>query len=145
MQTNEDVILDLFSAIEERDVERILGIYHPEAEFHWPASLPYGGTSRGLSEPGTPTWQDSWLPVQPTPAERSLDCRIIASRADEQVARDSHDRSATGASLMVGVWAQQPTEWFMAARGWRRSRAGRSWPMAWRAGETKPIVEVLGR
>lgn len=85
-RTNEDVILDLFSAIEERDVDRILGIYHPEAEFHWPASLPYGGSSTGLGEPGAPTWRDSWLPLQPTPAERSLDCRIIASRGDEVVA-----------------------------------------------------------
>lgn len=54
--TNEDVILDLFAAIEKRDVERILGIYHPEVEFHWPASLPYGGGSTGLAEPGAPTW-----------------------------------------------------------------------------------------
>jgi ketosteroid isomerase-like protein len=85
-RTNEGVILDLFSAIEERDAERILGIYHPEAEFHWPASLPYGGSSRGLGEPGVRTWQDSWLPLQPTPAERSLDGRIIASHGDEVVA-----------------------------------------------------------
>ena len=85
-ETNEKVILDLFSAIEERDVERILRIYDSEVEFHWPASLPYGGSSKGLSEPGAPTWQDSWLPVQPTAAERSMDCRIIASRGDEVVA-----------------------------------------------------------
>ena len=85
-RTNEDVILDLFSAIEERDMERILAIYHPEVEFHWPAALPYGGSSTGLGEPGAPTWQGCWLPVQPTAAERSMDCRIIASRGDEVVA-----------------------------------------------------------
>ena len=83
-KSNEDVILDLFSAIEDRDVERILAIYDPEVEFHWPASLPYSGG--GLREPGIPTWQDSWLPVQPTAAERSLGVRIIASRGDEVVA-----------------------------------------------------------
>src|SRR5215469_14759918 len=85
-RTNEDVILDLFSAIEERDRERILAIYHPEVEFHWPAALPYGGSSTRLGEPGAPTWQECWLPVQPTAAERSMDCRIIASRGDEVVA-----------------------------------------------------------
>jgi ketosteroid isomerase-like protein len=85
--SNEQVILDLFSAIEERDVERILRIYGEDAEFSWPACLPYGGTSRGLAEPGTPTWQESWLPRQPTSAERSMNARIVAVRADEVVVR----------------------------------------------------------
>lgn len=86
IRTNEDVILDLFSAIEEHDLERVFAIYHPEVEFHWPTALPYGGSHTGLGEPGTPTWRDSWLPLQPTAAERSLDGRVIASRGDEVVA-----------------------------------------------------------
>lgn len=85
-RTNEDVILDLFAAVEERDVERIRGIYDPEVEFHWPASLPYSGSSKRLAKPGAPTWLDWWPSNQPTPAERSLDARIIASSGDEVVA-----------------------------------------------------------
>jgi ketosteroid isomerase-like protein len=86
IRTNEEVILDLLSAIEERDLERILAMCHPELEFHWPTALPYGGSSKGFGESETPTWQDSWLPLQPTAAERSMDCRIIASHGDDVVA-----------------------------------------------------------
>ena len=85
-RTNEEVILDLLSAIEERDEERIHGIISPETEFHWPPSLPYSDSSRGLGGSGAATWRDCWLPVQPTAAERSMDCRIIASRGDDVVA-----------------------------------------------------------
>src|SRR5215831_18838174 len=51
---NVRLMLDLFKAIEERDlnhrnVERELSFYQPDVEFHWPAALPYGGTFRGLA------------------------------------------------------------------------------------------------
>jgi ketosteroid isomerase-like protein len=46
---NAEVMLEIFAAIERRDPQRMLELCHPDVEFHWPASLPYGGTSRGLA------------------------------------------------------------------------------------------------
>jgi len=47
-KTNVDVMLEIFSAIERRDSQRLLELFHPDVKLHWPPSLPYGGTSRGL-------------------------------------------------------------------------------------------------
>jgi ketosteroid isomerase-like protein len=49
---------------------------------HWPPSLPYGGTSRGLQQE---TWSDTWSPLQPTEAERRMEPRVVAASADEVV------------------------------------------------------------
>jgi hypothetical protein len=44
----------------------------------------YGGTSRGFkSEP--PTWGHTWIPLQPTVAERSMDPRVVAAHGAEVV------------------------------------------------------------
>lgn len=82
-----NVVLDVFNAIEHRhspraDPQRLLGLFHPDVEFHWPPSLPYGGTSRGLKS-GGPTWGDTWDALQPTEAERPLDPRVVAASEDE--------------------------------------------------------------
>jgi uncharacterized protein len=81
---NMRVIRGIFSAIERRDLQRLVELCHADVEFHWPPVLPYGGTSRGLkAEP--PSWGDTWIPLQPTDAERKMDPRVVAAGDDEVV------------------------------------------------------------
>jgi uncharacterized protein len=81
---NAEVMLEIFSAIERRDAQQVLDLCHADVEFHWPPSLPYGGTSRGQKD-GRPTWGDTWIPLQPTEAERRMDPRVIATSEEEVV------------------------------------------------------------
>src|SRR5262249_55626036 len=88
-QENEKLVLEVFSVIERRDPERpdprlLLDLCDPQIEFHWPASLPYGGTRRGFP-PSGPSWDQVWGPLQPTQAERRMDPRAVASSGDEVV------------------------------------------------------------
>jgi uncharacterized protein len=78
------VVLETFRAIEDRDVMQLLELYHPDLEFHWPPSLPYGGSFRadGAAAQG---WSETWIPLQPTEAERRMDPRVIAATEDEVV------------------------------------------------------------
>ena len=43
-KANATVMLDIFSAIERREPQRLAELCHPDVEFCWPAALPYGGT-----------------------------------------------------------------------------------------------------
>jgi ketosteroid isomerase-like protein len=82
---NIQVMLEIFRALEERDPsrrdvdQREEALYQPDVEFHWPAALPYGGTFRGKD---AAVWSATWNPLQPTPAERKMDPRVIG--ADDQ-------------------------------------------------------------
>lgn len=78
------VMLEIFSAIERRDRRRIFEFCHPDVEFHWPPSLPYGATARPQRGEG-PTWADTWDPLQPTETERKMDPRVVAVREEEVV------------------------------------------------------------
>jgi ketosteroid isomerase-like protein len=78
------LLLDVFSAIERRDDRRFRDLLHPEFEIHWPPSLPYGGTVRGL-RPAVPSWSETWDPLQPTELERRMDPRVVAVSEDEVV------------------------------------------------------------
>ena len=93
---NVEVIREIFGAIERRDQERFAQLCTSDIELHWPKSLPYGGVSRGAvrREPG---WQDTWVPLQPTDAERRMDSRVVAA-TDEEAVVLWHQRgvSATG-------------------------------------------------
>lgn len=81
---NVQVMLDIFGSIERRDAQRLVDLCHPDVEFHWPPSLPYGGTTPGRL--GTsPTWSETWLPLQPGEAERRMDPRVVAAGDDEVV------------------------------------------------------------
>jgi ketosteroid isomerase-like protein len=86
MGINENVtlLLDVFRAIEQRDNQRFRELVNPEFEIAWPPSLPYGGTARGLA-PAGPTWTETWLPLQPTEAERRMDPRVVAASGDKVV------------------------------------------------------------
>src|SRR5438067_11367915 len=60
--------------------------HHPEVEFPWPPSLPYGGSSRGQefeTRPGG--WSAIWDPLQPTEAERRMDPRVVAANDEGEV------------------------------------------------------------
>jgi ketosteroid isomerase-like protein len=78
------VVLDIFSAVQRRDLERLLELCQSEVEFHWPSALPYGGTSRGFKTEA-PSWANTWIPLQPTAAERKLDPRVAAASDDAVV------------------------------------------------------------
>jgi hypothetical protein len=71
-------VLDAFRAVEQRDEQRLRERYHPEVEFHWPASLPFGDRTG-------PTWSEVWDPLQPTEEERRMDPRVVAATDREVV------------------------------------------------------------
>jgi ketosteroid isomerase-like protein len=80
------IVLEAFRAVEQRDEERLLELYHPAVEFHWPPSLPFGGsTPAGGADSRRPSWSDVWDPLQPTEAERRMDPRVVAATEQEVV------------------------------------------------------------
>ena len=83
-QQNSAMILRIFRAIEEREDAKIPELFQPDFEIHWPPSLPYGGTFRGLA-PRPTGWNATWDPLQPTEAERTMDARVIAAYGDDVV------------------------------------------------------------
>ena len=84
---NAAVIEDVFRAIENREPQRLLALVHPDAEFCWPPSLPYGGCERLEND----RWAQTWIPLQPTDAELRMDLRVVAANDDE----------------VVGLWRQR--------------------------------------
>jgi uncharacterized protein len=92
MNSSAEVVLGVFRAIEQRDRDRLFELYHDDVEFHWPASLPYGGSSRGketqaqqLETAPEKTWLGTWGPLQPTDEERRMNPRVVASNGNEVV------------------------------------------------------------
>lgn len=92
MDSAAEVVLGVFSAIEERDQEKLFALYHDDVEFYEAGSLPYGGTTRGkaavweqLATAPETTWLGTWGPLQPTEAERRMDPRVVASSGEEVV------------------------------------------------------------
>lgn len=90
MDSPAEVVLGVFSAIEERDAEKLFALYHDDVESHEAASLPYGGTIRGkavmrkqLATAPETTWLGTWGPLQPTEAERRMDPRVVATSGPE--------------------------------------------------------------
>jgi len=75
-EKNIEVMLKLFSAVERHDEQQLIALCQPNVEFHWPPSL-YGG-----SRPG---WDETWLPFQPSAAERRMGPRVVAASANEVV------------------------------------------------------------
>jgi ketosteroid isomerase-like protein len=83
-QENSKTILAIFRAIEERNDAQFRSLLQPDFEIHWPRSLPYGGTFRGL-EPQPHSWGATWAPLQPTEEERKMDARVVATHDDDVV------------------------------------------------------------
>jgi ketosteroid isomerase-like protein len=72
------IVLEAFRAVEERNEDRLRELYHPELEFHWTPSLPFGRSSG-------PSWSEVWDSLQPTDAERRMDPRVVAATEREVV------------------------------------------------------------
>jgi uncharacterized protein len=92
MDSNAEVVMGVFRAIEERDPERLFELLHEDVEFHEPPSLPYGGTRRGketlrqqLETEPEKTWLGNWGPLQPTDEERQMTPRVVTSNGGEVV------------------------------------------------------------
>lgn len=76
---NVQVMLDIFSAIERRDQQRVFELCQPDVEFLWPPSLPYGGATPGSA------WSETWIPLQPSEAERRMDPQVVGASPEEVV------------------------------------------------------------
>jgi ketosteroid isomerase-like protein len=88
MSSNESVaiVLEAFHAVEQRDERRLRELYHPEVEFHWPPSLPFGGSwPGGVTERPRRSWSQVWQPLQPTQEERRMDPRVVAASEREVI------------------------------------------------------------
>jgi ketosteroid isomerase-like protein len=104
-----EVVLHAFRAVEERDYEALIALYHAEVEFHEAPSLPYGGASQGkeavVADLG---WLETWGPLQPTEAERRMDPQIIGDDGTRVVAlyrQRAVDRSGRRIDLpVVGLY-----------------------------------------
>jgi ketosteroid isomerase-like protein len=92
MRTSVDVVLDTIRAVEQRDLQALFALYHPEVELCDAPSLPYGGTRSGFddirealeSDPES-TWLGTWEPLQPTETERRMDPRVVAASDSDVV------------------------------------------------------------
>jgi uncharacterized protein len=92
MDSNAEVVLAVFRAIEQRDVERLFELFHDDVELHDAASLPYGGLTRGkellrrqLETAPQETWLGTWGALQPTERERRMDPRVVTESGNEVV------------------------------------------------------------
>ena len=90
MQTNEEVVLAVIRAVEERDADALFELYHDDVELHDAPSLPYTYTARGktamreqLETAPEETWLGTWGPLQSTEAERRMDPRVVGTAGDE--------------------------------------------------------------
>jgi ketosteroid isomerase-like protein len=95
-----DAVLAVFAAVEKRDQEALARACQPDVEFCWPPSLPYGGTACGLGQ----GWEAYWDRLQPTPALRRLDPRVIAASGHDVVV-SWRQRGLTGAGESIDTQA----------------------------------------
>jgi hypothetical protein len=59
-----DIVLAAFAAVKARDERRLSELCHPQVEFHWPPSLPYGGVARGAEAARADRgWELAWQPA----------------------------------------------------------------------------------
>jgi uncharacterized protein len=92
LKSDVEVALGVIRAVEERDGERLMDLYHDDVTLHDAASLPYGGVADGkpslleqMERAPEKTWLGTWGPLQPTEAERRMDPRVIAEADGEVV------------------------------------------------------------
>ena len=90
---NEEVVLAVFRAIEQRDREALFDLYHEDVELQDAPSLPYGyeGLSgkealrEQLESAPERSWLGTWGPLQPTEADRRMDPQVVAADGNEVV------------------------------------------------------------
>jgi ketosteroid isomerase-like protein len=93
---NAEVIRAILRAIEQRDRKRLRELFHPDIELHWAPSLPYVKNHRERPGEG-PTWAETWIPLEPTEAERRMDYRVVAANDDDEVVALWQQRGVTAA------------------------------------------------
>ncbi len=76
-----DVVLQVFRAVEERNPELAVEVYHDDLEFHWPQPLPYAGSTYGLkaSLERSPGWRRPGIAFKAKPSASSA--RALSPRA----------------------------------------------------------------
>jgi len=104
-----DLVQRLFEAIERRDRDHFTACLHPNCEFSWPPSLPYGGTvAASAPEPG---WLETWSPLQPTEVERAMSPQVVATAMNRLVVRwHQRGRNAAGDTIDTPVLSSYTIE-----------------------------------
>jgi len=98
-EQNSKTILAIFRAIEDRDTVQFRALLQPDFEIHWPRSLPYGGTFRGV-EPQPQGWGATWQLLQLTETERQMDPQVVAAHGEDVVVLwHQRGRSGDGESI----------------------------------------------
>jgi ketosteroid isomerase-like protein len=79
---NAELVMEILLMVEQRQLDRLATLYHPEIEFHWPPGLPYSGD---FTEPAVAEMSErfaaTWRQLQPTEETRRMNPRVVA--ADE--------------------------------------------------------------
>jgi ketosteroid isomerase-like protein len=85
-QKNADIVMRILHAIEERQLDRLSALFHPEIEFNWPPGLPYSGDFKGpaVAEMNA-RFAETWRPLQPTEGTRRINPRVVAASDDGHV------------------------------------------------------------
>lgn len=84
---NADVVLRALHALEERRMDDLRALYHPEIGFHWQPGLPYEGDHSGSGVTAmAETFGATWAPLQPDSQTRSMDPKIVAVQDNHVVA-----------------------------------------------------------
>jgi ketosteroid isomerase-like protein len=83
MSENGDLVRQLFTAVEERDLQAILDCYDENIEIHEADSLPYGGVHRGHegAMQHAAGWLEAWGALQ-TPEEYSMNATFMEGDGD---------------------------------------------------------------
>jgi ketosteroid isomerase-like protein len=74
------IVMEVLRVIEDRELDRLGDLYHPDVEFHWPPGLPYSGSFKGesMADMGA-RFAETWLPLQPTEETRRMDAKVVAT------------------------------------------------------------------
>jgi hypothetical protein len=73
------LVMEVLHVIEQRQLERLAQLYHPEIEFHWPPGLPYSGDFTGAAvEEMSNRFAATWMPLQPNEETRRMNPRVVA-------------------------------------------------------------------
>lgn len=137
VRDNAELMLAIFSAIEQRDTQRFAELVQPDFEIQWPPSLPYGGTYPDLdagARQGRPDWAETWRPLQPTAAERRVDPRIVAANDQGEVVVLWRQRGCSPAGQRFDGPCSAPTGSGRAGSPERRCSTSipLPWPPSWR-------------
>ena len=85
-EKNADVVMRILHAIEERQLDQLPALFHPEIEFHWPPGLPHSGDFKGYGvAEANERFAATWIPLQPTEETRRMNPRVVAAGEDGHV------------------------------------------------------------